>query len=146
MKKEKEIKVLYIEPLKAPKVMTIKNELETFQKMVDGYIECLNIADDAVIICNEEGKLKGMMHNRAVRTDAGELYDTISGAFIIAGDDFESGEFTSLSEENLKSYADRFHYPEVLMKREGKTVVQPINEELAYFIAEEMKATGDFAL
>ena len=41
----------------------IDNKLETLQKIVGGYIETLTIADDLVIVCNEEGRLKNLPKN-----------------------------------------------------------------------------------
>ena len=41
----------------------IPNTLETLQKIVEGYIETVTIANDCVIICNEEGKVKGLPEN-----------------------------------------------------------------------------------
>lgn len=148
-KKEQEIKVLYVEPLKAPKVMTIKNELETLQKMVGGYIECVNLTDDIVIILNEEGKINNLLPNRALYTSDGEMYDIIMGSFIIAGDDYETGNFISLHEENINHCMEKYHYPELFMKdkyHEEKIVVQKVNEELGAIILEDLKAKGQFNL
>ena len=36
----------------------IENKLEDLQKAVAGYIECVTIASDLVILCDEEGRLK----------------------------------------------------------------------------------------
>lgn len=36
----------------------IENKLEDLQKAVTGYIECVTIARDLVILCDEEGRLK----------------------------------------------------------------------------------------
>lgn len=41
---------------------TIPNALEALQEAVGGYIETLTLTSDKVIICNEEGRLKGMPH------------------------------------------------------------------------------------
>ncbi len=37
------------------------------------------------LICNEEGKFLGLPLNRALRDDAGEVYDIIAGNFLITG-------------------------------------------------------------
>lgn len=68
--KEKEIKVLMVEPGKAPSVTTITNELSSLQKTVSvgadyvGYIEIIGIDDNVCILCNEEGKLINLKPNR----------------------------------------------------------------------------------
>lgn len=46
-----------------PEVIDIENTLEAFQAEVDGHIEAVTIFGDAVIICNEEGRLLGLPHN-----------------------------------------------------------------------------------
>lgn len=59
--------------------------------------------EDVALICNEEGKMYGMPLNR----DIG--YDIIAGTFIIAGEVDEEGEFTSLTEEQIEKYKNRFN-------------------------------------
>lgn len=46
-----------------PEVIDVENTLEALQAEVDGYIEAVTISGDAVIICNEEGRLLGLPHN-----------------------------------------------------------------------------------
>lgn len=55
--------VVYKEPGCAPEVREIGNTLRDFQTCVGGYIETITLATDAVIICNEEGRLMGLPHN-----------------------------------------------------------------------------------
>ncbi len=57
------IKVIIKQPGRAPYVTNISNTLENLQKTVDGYIETVTVCSDLVIICNEEGKLRGLPHN-----------------------------------------------------------------------------------
>lgn len=51
------------EPGKMPRSVNISGSLENLQRTVGGYIETLTLADDMVIICNEEGKLLGLPYN-----------------------------------------------------------------------------------
>lgn len=41
----------------------IDNTLETMQKIVGGYIETVTLSKDTVLICNEEGRIRGMQPN-----------------------------------------------------------------------------------
>ncbi len=41
----------------------IPNDLHVLQQLVDGYIETVTFATDACVICNEEGRIKGLEHN-----------------------------------------------------------------------------------
>ena len=45
------------------RIREIDNTLEALQKAVGGYIEAVTIAEDAVIICDEEGLLKRLPYN-----------------------------------------------------------------------------------
>lgn len=62
--KENKILVVIKEPGQPPRVEPLfENTLEAFQKAVGGWIEAVTIADDVVIICNEEGRLRGLPFN-----------------------------------------------------------------------------------
>ena len=56
--KEKEIKVLKVEPHKNPEEITLENELKAMQEAVGGIIEFVSLdSDNSIeILCNEEGK------------------------------------------------------------------------------------------
>lgn len=98
------IKGLLVKPYELPEEIEIENTLEAKQHLVGGYIECVypNNDDSVVFICNEEGKINGMKLNR----DIG--YDIIAGPFIILGDDYENGDFKSLTEDQIMKYKMRF--------------------------------------
>lgn len=61
--RKKMIWAIIIEPDKDPRMETIYNELHTLQRLVDGYIEVCPLAEDMVMIINEEGKLRGLPKN-----------------------------------------------------------------------------------
>ena len=98
------IKGLLVKPYELPEEIEIENTLEAKQHLVGGYIECVYPTNDdsVVFICNEEGKINGMKLNR----DIG--YDIIAGPFIILGDDYENGDFKSLTEDQIMKYKMRF--------------------------------------
>ena len=58
------IRVLRAEPGGPVRELQIENRLEAFQKSVRGNIECVGLKDGAVLICDDEGKLKGLRPNR----------------------------------------------------------------------------------
>ena len=94
------IKCLLVEPYELPKEIIIDNTLEAKQKIVGGDIECVYLQnnDDVVLICNEEEKINGMKLNREIG------YDIIAGPFLVVGDDYENGEFKSLTSNQLLKY------------------------------------------
>ena len=44
----------------------INNDLKTLQETVGGYIEAVEIGDNVVLICNEDGKNLGLESNFAI--------------------------------------------------------------------------------
>ncbi len=61
--KLKNIRVIIKRPKEQPFMTVIENDLKRLQSIVGGYIETVTIAEDLVIICNEERKLKDMPEN-----------------------------------------------------------------------------------
>lgn len=58
----KKISVLIKEPGRKPRHVNISDTLENLQKTVGGYIETVTICSDLVVICDEEGRIKGKEH------------------------------------------------------------------------------------
>ena len=105
--------ILLIEPGKPPRPTEIPQTLSAMQHLVGGYIQVLSPFDDPVaLVCNEEGKLKGLPLNRALRDEAGTIYDIISGPFFLCGAPPDSEDFTSLTDEQLAHYTNRFRFIE----------------------------------
>ena len=73
----------------------IDNTLETLQKEVEGYIECLTLVPQKVaMIVNEEGRLCGMAPNLVASAVAGV---SIVGPAVVVGIDDE--DFCDIPEE-----------------------------------------------
>ena len=66
-------------PGESPRHVLLCNKLEALQKTVGGFIETVTIAENMVIICNEEGRFLGLQKNCSI---AG--YDFV-GTIILAG-------------------------------------------------------------
>ena len=108
------MRVLVVEPKKAPYVKEVGEELPDLQKEVGGFIEAVYpFEDDAAIICNEEGKQKNLELNRALFDRDGEVYDIIAGTFLITGTREDS--FGSLSPEQIDRYSRRYETPETFL-------------------------------
>lgn len=56
------IGVIIKEPGRVPRHVNISDTLENFQKTVGGYIEIVTLCSDLVVICDEEGRIKGKPH------------------------------------------------------------------------------------
>lgn len=79
----------------------ISNTLENLQRTVGGYIQVVPlITEDAVIICNEEGKLLGLEPNFTYQRDM------IVGTVILAGVDGD--EFADIPAYLTRTTWERF--------------------------------------
>ena len=105
--KELIIRVLMVEPLKAPKEVYLLNYIKVINTIVSksNYCTCdavLLIVEDGVgILRNEEGALLNLKGNRRIENEI------IAGTFIVVGID-KNGNFKSITDEQLLRYSDRF--------------------------------------
>ena len=106
-----DIQVLKIVPGQAPETVTMPNTLDAFQAAVGGDIEAVGLDANAILVCNEAGKLIGLPANRELNGDI------IAGTFLVVG--AEEGEFCSLSDADAAHYAEKFAEP--IPVQEGST-------------------------
>lgn len=90
------MRVIRIRPGELPEVIDIPNELSALQEQGEGYIECVAMDEDTVIICNEEGAINGSKFN--LIADGHYLFGTI----LIAGVNGE--EFCDIPEDAEVAY------------------------------------------
>ena len=115
--KEKKIKVLKVEPGKAPESVCLVNELSALQEAVSigadyvGLIEIVELDANTCILCNEEGKLIGLTPNRRF------FDDILCGTFYVTGQT-KHGDLASLSEGAMKAFAEHFAVPDVIDPQE----------------------------
>ena len=120
------MQVVVVEPEKKPIVQDIDVGLESMQKIVGGSIEAVYpFADPVALICNEEGKLLGLPLNRALRDEDGTVYDIISGTFFLCAAPPDSEHFESLTDQQVKTYMERFAMPEMFLNVGGDLFVLP---------------------
>ncbi len=104
----KKLKVIICPAEREPYAANVSDSLEALQKIVGGYIKTVTVFTDAVVICNEEGRILGLPENRSF------FISGICGDCLICGVDGE--EFASLSEPEcgklLKLCKDRFRKEE----------------------------------
>ena len=119
------MQALIVEPHKEPYLKEIDSGLESLQREVSGYIEATYPYEEPVaIICNEEGKINGLPLNRALRDEAGEIYDILVGTFLVVGIGEE--DLCSLPEDLAKKFHDKFRTPEQFIRLGGHIVALPI--------------------
>lgn len=121
------IQVLIVEPWRRPHGANICPKLQSMQDIVGGCIQVVHdglLNDDAVIVCNEEGKLIGLPANRALRDARGKVQDVICGTFMVVGTAGE--DFSSLTPRQFADWTDRFLYCEQMIYFDDKIVAVPI--------------------
>ena len=80
-------------------VTNISNSLRNLQNTVEGYIETVTFPD-FVIICNEEGRIKGLPHNANIRGV------DFCGDIIVCGADGENFGDVGISLQKWKEIID----------------------------------------
>ena len=130
------IQVLIVKPHLRPYGATICPSRRSMQDIVGGYIQVVQdglLKDDAVIVCNEEGKLacvecmdciRGLPANRALRDSRSKVLDVICGTFMVVGTAGE--DFTSLTPRQFADWTDRFLYCEQMIYFDDKIVAVPV--------------------
>jgi len=85
-----------------PEVVEIEHTLKAMQAIVGGYIETVT-SPGLALVCNEEGKLKGLPNNFLLRGDI------IVGDAFFVGIDPDTLDFCSLSDHAVYSIMRRFN-------------------------------------
>ena len=94
------MRVLEKEPKKRPVLKEVENELKPLQEIVGGgNIECVSYRS-ALVICNEEGKLRGMNYNFPLNGDV------IVGTAIFV--DVEGDDFTDIKDGQIEAIMKDF--------------------------------------
>lgn len=116
------LEVVILEPGRPAYIGLIGNTLQDMQKFVEGYIEVSYPFGDkqACIISNDEGKLLGLLPNRALRlnmadkSESDKMYDFIAGKAFICG--LTEDSFCSLSKSDLQEFKQQFFQPEIFYR------------------------------
>lgn len=83
-------------------VMTeIENTLDAMQEFVDGPIEVINITDEILLVCNEEGKMRGLPPSAFIIRNQ-EAQDIIVGKFFLCREDGE--DMVGIQESDIEDF------------------------------------------
>ena len=116
------MKILKVEPEKAPEIVDMEGTLEALQAAVGGYIEAVYPWEDPVAI-----KFNGMQPNRALYDTDGEIMDIIAGTFLVVG--LSDDNFAALSDEMAAKYAALFATPEAFLRSGDRILVFPMGPD-----------------
>jgi uncharacterized protein DUF3846 len=102
--------IVMVEPNKRPYKLTVKNDLNTFQGIVGGYVEHISISERPNgsrigIFLNEEGKLINLPPNRLIIGSMGG--DEFVGTFCIVAHNLE-GDTVTLTDVEAEKYIKLF--------------------------------------
>ena len=115
-----QIRVIVCRPMQRAEVIEIGDDLRSMQEVVGGMIEEYmpfhdpedDRVEDVAIVCDDEGKMKRSMMNRAILDENGEILDIIAGTFFICYAPIESERFLSLPEDLEEKFKAKFELPE----------------------------------
>ncbi|MEE0958134.1 MAG: DUF3846 domain-containing protein [Ruminococcus sp.] len=103
------MKVIIVKPFTNPFVKEIKGDLESMQAVVGGYIQAIYPFDDEVaLVCNEEGKINGLMPNRYLLNRNNGICDYICGDFFLCYAPCDSENFESMPDNLIDKYIAKF--------------------------------------
>lgn len=114
------LRVLLLKPGELAEIVEIDDNLESMQRLVEGNIEEYMPFEDAsdprigdcAVVCNEEGKMRGMELNRGISDQNGRLQDIIAGPFFICYAPVESEKFLSMPPDLEEKMRKKFEFPE----------------------------------
>ena len=116
------IRVLLVEPMEKPRLVTVPHTLENLQKLVDGYIQAVfPFTDPVCVVCDDDGIANGKAPNRLLMDENGTPYDILKGTFFICG--LGTEDFCSISDELAEKYTERFRWPEMFFRTVDDHVV-----------------------
>ena len=114
------IRVIVCRSDERAQVAEIEDSLEAMQEVVGGMIqEYMPFEDEVALICNEEGKMRGLPLNRGIRIEDGRIGDVIAGDFFICYAPIESERFLSMPPELENKYLRKFDLPEAFLMTES---------------------------
>ena len=114
------LRVILLKPGELAEIVEIDDNLESMQRLVEGNIEEYMPFEDAsdprvgdcAVVCNEEGKMRGMELNRGISDQNGRLQDIIAGPFFICYAPVESEKFLSMPPDLEEKMRKKFEFPE----------------------------------
>lgn len=131
---KKMMRVVVCPPQAEAYITEIPNEYNYIRKIVDGPIECVYPFKDRGngygigLVCNEEGKLRGMPLSREIRYEGSNYRDIIAGTFLVVGLTREN--FGSLSPVQAEKYRRMFRDPEIFIRTDQAIIAVPVSHSI----------------
>ncbi len=110
------------------------DKLSAMQEEVGGLIELILLEDGVAMVVNEEGLINGSKLNRIVKDKNDEVITIAAGNCFICGDTGE--DLTSIPEDKIRKYIERYIYPQHFFKCGNKIMAQQYDPEKRVAIEE----------
>lgn len=124
------MRILLVEPGKAPVSKEIDGSLKSMQGVVGGTIQALYPFEEPVaLVCNDEGKQLRLPLNRALRDAEGHIYDIVAGTFFLCGAPEGSDRFESLPRQTEEIYQKYFQCTENFVRVLGELLCVSIDSQ-----------------
>ena len=121
------MQILVVSPGESPVITEIDGSLKSMQKIIGGTIQAIYpFPEEVALICNGEGKVRGLPLNRGLWDEHGNLYDIVSGTFFLCGAPSDNENFTGLSTEQITRFQQRFRTPEIFVRVNDQILVLPM--------------------
>lgn len=135
MNDEKRISVVLVKAGCKAQLLEITGSLKSMQNIVKGNIEMvMPFDDDAALIVNEEGKIRGLPLNRALYDSKGTLADVIAGDFFICRAPDDSDGFESLTDKQKEKYMKMFAEPEKITATHRGIIVSKSEKDTQIYV------------
>lgn len=85
---------------KPGELMEIEYTLQAEQEFVDGYIECVGIVDNLVLVCNEDGKFRNLQPS-CIWVNGASVIDIIRGNAFVCRSNIETSEMEDVEDEDI---------------------------------------------
>ena len=113
------MRIVHIKAGEDPVIKEVDDSLETFQKLVGGYIEPVRLKNNIDLWLNDEGKILNLKPNIILYKD-GKQVDFVVGDAFFAGEANE-GETVGLTDEQIRHISDNLHEGTAITRNDDGT-------------------------
>lgn len=103
----KKITVVSVKVGEKPNVVTVDADLESYHKLVGGWIETVRVAEDILMIVNEEGMITDLPINFVTFAGLEPVHQIHGNVFFVG---VAGSDFVSLDKEQINRVREMFRF------------------------------------
>lgn len=126
------ITVISVTQGEVPQVQTIENSHKAFEAVIGHSVQTIHPYVDAVALVESSDQDLNQPFNRALYNEDGEFMDSVQGPFFIVG--YENKQWTSVPEDLIPTYLEKFRVPEQCCEIEGKHYILPTRNDTPLYL------------